>query len=206
MTTVTARQLLQSRQHFFDNGDKAKKFLGHQASASRWIPGSPLGDLKSDQVGIIATFEYTDLFSSGNSFNSQANFYIFNTLDFPIREASLAEDLGAHFTEAEILVAIGSMQSNKSPGPDGFTLEFYRTIRSSLTPILAALYNDSFIVGYLPPTLNEATISLILKKENYPTLCGSYRPISVLNVDFKTSSLEGLTISNFARSNRFLSR
>lgn len=108
---------------------------------------------------------YTDLYSSGNSSNSQTIFYIFNTLDFPILEASLAEDLGAPITELEILEAIGSMQSNKSLGPDGFKLEFYRAFRFALIPMLAALYNDSFKVGRLPPTLNEASISLILKKE-----------------------------------------
>jgi len=90
---------------------------------------------------------------------------IFNTLDFPIHETSMAEDLGTPITEIEILEAIGSMQSNKYPGPDGFTLEFYRAFRSSLTPILAALCNYSFKVGRLPPTLNNASISLIVKKE-----------------------------------------
>ncbi len=42
-------------------------------------------------------------------------------------------------------------------------IEFYRAFRSSLTPILAALNNDSFKVGCLLPTLNEASINETLR-------------------------------------------
>ena len=47
------------------------------------------------------------------------------------------------------------------------------------------MYNESLLNGLLPPNLTEATISLILKKDKDPTDCGSYRPISLLNVDSK---------------------
>lgn len=36
-----------------------------------------------------------------------------------------------------------------------------------------------------PRLLCEASISLLLKKDKDPTSCGSYRPVSLLNVDFK---------------------
>lgn len=73
----------------------------------------------------------------------------------------------------------------KSPGPASFTTEFYKAFKSSLSPILVAVYNDSFRVVHLPPTLTEASISLILKKDKDPMLCGSYRTIPLLNVDLK---------------------
>lgn len=80
----------------------------------------------------------------------------------------MAQDLGGPITELEILEAIGSMHSSKSLGEDGFTTEFYRVFRSSLTPILAALYNDSFKLGSFPQTITEAAISLILQKHRGP--------------------------------------
>lgn len=46
-------------------------------------------------------------------------------------------------------------------------------------------YNESFISGRLPPTLSEANISLLLKKDKDPLECSNYRPISLLNVDQK---------------------
>lgn len=50
------------------------------------------------------------------------------------------------------------------------------------------MYNEAFALGYLPDTLSEASISLLLKKDKDPLLCSSYRPISLLNVDFKILS------------------
>ncbi len=48
------------------------------------------------------------------------------------------------------------------------------------------LKNDhSFDLSSLPPTLHQASISLLLKKDKDPLSCSSYRPISLLNVDVK---------------------
>lgn len=54
-----------------------------------------------------------------------------------------------------------------------------------LHPHLVNGYNESFISGRLPPTLSEANISLLLKKDKDPLECSNYRPISLLNVDQK---------------------
>ena len=54
-------------------------------------------------------------------------------------------------------------------------------------PFLEML-NDSFNKGSLPRSLTEANISLILKKGKPADECPSYRPISLLNVDFKILS------------------
>lgn len=54
-----------------------------------------------------------------------------------------------------------------------------------MTPILAEVYSESLSHGQLPHTLNEALISLILKKDKDPLDPGSYRPISLINVDCK---------------------
>ncbi len=47
------------------------------------------------------------------------------------------------------------------------------------------MYNESFDLACLPQTLQEASISLILKKDKDPHMCNSYRPISLLHVDVK---------------------
>lgn len=48
---------------------------------------------------------------------------------------------------------------------------------------LTNMYLDSFKSGCLPTSLNLANISLILKKNKLSDECGSYRPISLINVD-----------------------
>ena len=47
------------------------------------------------------------------------------------------------------------------------------------------MFNESMQNGNLPPTLRQATISLLLKKDKDPLFCGNYRPISLLCADVK---------------------
>ncbi len=145
------------------------------------------GELVTEPAGINLVFSehYARLYTSECSSNNTVNLDLLNSLEYPTIDENIAKNLGDPVTELEIQEAIKSMKSGKSPGPDGFTVEFYKAFASLLAPILVNLYNDSLKVGFLPPTLSDASISLLLKKDKDPTSCDSYRTISLLNVDFK---------------------
>uniref|UniRef100_A0A3B1JKZ7 Uncharacterized protein n=1 Tax=Astyanax mexicanus TaxID=7994 RepID=A0A3B1JKZ7_ASTMX len=70
--------------------------------------------------------------------------------------------LDAQITQEEIKNAILAMNTEKSPGTDGFSVQ-----------------------GLFPPSFNEALISLIPKKGRDQTDPANFRSISLINVDSK---------------------
>ena len=60
--------------------------------------------------------------------------------NFPKLNQEEIENLNRPTTSTEIKTAIISLPTNKSPGPDGFSVEFYQKFREELTSILLKLF------------------------------------------------------------------
>ena len=60
--------------------------------------------------------------------------------NFPKLNQEEMENLHRLITSTEIETVIRNLPVNKSPGPDGFTAEFYQKFREELTPILLKLF------------------------------------------------------------------
>ena len=88
--------------------------------------------------------------------------------NFPKLDQEEIENLNRRITSTEIETIIRNLPANKSPGPDGFTEEFYQKFREELTPILLK-FQKIAEEGKLPNTFYEATITLIPKPEKDTT-------------------------------------
>ena len=95
------------------------------------------------------------------------------------------ENISRQITSTEIETVIKNLPTNKSPGPDGFTDEFYQPFREELTPILLKLVQNIAAGGTLPNSFYEATITLIPKTDKDVTKKENYRPKSLMNIDAK---------------------
>jgi hypothetical protein len=62
-----------------------------------------------------------------------------DTYDHPKLNQEDINKLNRSITQNEIEEAIKSLPKKKSPGPDGFSAEFYQTFKEELTPTLLKL-------------------------------------------------------------------
>ena len=79
------------------------------------------------------------------------------------------------------------MKSDKSPGSDGLPAEFYNFFWDEIGEALVEVLNFCFTKGLLTESMRLAIISLLYKKGDIELL-KNWRPISLLNVDYKIGS------------------
>ena len=85
------------------------------------------------------------------------------------RNQQKIENINRPITSNEIETEIKNLPTNKSPGPHGFTGEFYQTFTEELTPTLVKLFQNISEGGTLPNSFYEATITLIPKPDKDAT-------------------------------------
>lgn len=144
-------------------------------------------DNKNSNAIINNTFRsyYESLYRSQGSASQLQIQTFFNNISLPIISDKDRDYLNSPITPEEVLAAIQSMSSNKSPGPDGFPSEFYKSFWPELSNILVPALQNILDQGTIPETWKTANICVILKKDKDPQDCASFRPISLLNTDSK---------------------
>jgi hypothetical protein len=91
--------------------------------------------------------------------------------------------LNSPITPREIEAVTKSLSSNKSPGPDRFSGEFYQTFKEDLILILFKLFHKRKKEGTLPNSFYEATIMLIHRPHKDSTKKENFKTISLMNID-----------------------
>ena len=104
------------------------------------------------------------------------------TYNLPKLNQEEPESLNRLIIAGKIEIVIKKLPAHKSPGPDGFTGEFYKTFKEELIPILHRLFQKIQEEGRLPNSFYEATIILIIKPDKDTTKKENFRPISLLSL------------------------
>lgn len=199
---TTKRFLFFRKKVYYEYGDKSGKFLARALRGPRYN-NKILGISNKD-----GTLDLTDKLIAQHFHDYYYNLYNLPTPHKPadiqghrtqviqdylqssklpkLTEVNI-ETLEQPIDKSEILLAIKDLKNGKSPGPDGFSSIYYKTFIEILTDPLTKL-NSFSTTREVPQTFLSAHITVIHKPNKDPAHCPSYRPISLLNLDVKTST------------------
>ena len=112
----------------------------------------------------------------------------FSDVDIPKLSENQVKLCEENLTEKDLYNSLKSMQSDKSPGNDGLTKEFYETFWTELKEIFVDSVSEAKEKGILSTSQRQAIIKLIEKKDRDKSFTRNWKPSSLLNVDLKILS------------------
>lgn len=192
MHEETAFALYKLRRKHNENGGKAGKMLAYQLKNLE--QKHTITTLKDSSGSIIRDHDvindtFRSFFSSLYKSEYKAKqheleqFYVNLPLS-KLNEQEI-ETLEAPISEVEIHNTVKCLSNGKSPGEDGYTTELYKCFSKEIIPLLLGLHNDVIQKQSMPSTMWTAIISLLPKPGKYHLDVNNYRPLSLLNNDYK---------------------
>ena len=135
-----------------------------------------------DQQDILA--EQAKFYENLYSTEKNISFSIKNNSDIVINDTQKVL-LDSEITVDECKEALFSFADEKAPGSDGLTAELYKKLWPELADIIMELYAHCIKMRRLNESARLGIISLLPKGNKDPTLLKNWRPLTLLNMDYK---------------------
>ena len=185
---------IRSRSQWLLEGEKVTKYfcnLENRNFVSKSMSSLELddGEMIYDNNDLLEETKrfYENLYSCRQSQIEQVN--LDTVVDnIPTLNQEDCEMIEGRITVAEAKVALSGMKNNKSPGSDGYTVEFFKFFFSDLGHFLVRSVNLGFTRQQLSVTQKQGIITCIPKDGKPKQLLKNWRPISLLNVSYKITS------------------
>ena len=183
--------LIRSRAEWLELGEKPSKYflnLENRNRINKMINEIKTDDNKiiKDQMKILDELRnfYKKLFSKHTPPNEDTSY-----LPAPkCLNNEEKETLEQPITKKELDSALKALKNNKSPGPDGYTPEFYKKFWPELGHYFLSYVNESKNRGYFTPSFLDGVITCLPKTGKSRNLIKNWRPISLLNTSYKLIS------------------
>ena len=145
------------------------------------------GDIHTNNEDILELCKefYQNLYKAENIDDSLVKYFLEDIPKLNEMDKNICEGL---ITYDECISAIKEMKDGKSPGIDGLPAEFYKIYFPLFGNSYVKMINTSFKDGLLSLTQRHGIITLICKNVEKSEYINNWRPISLLNVDYKIIS------------------
>ena len=193
-STAAKGAQVRSRVKWVEEGEVSSAFffrLEKKRSADRWISAlrNPNGSIVSSPSDLCASLSgfYSSLFSVSSTDDTARDSLLDNiSASLSPSEADCCNGL---LTLGECKHALLGMAHGKAPGSDGLPMEFFVKFWDVLGLDLVDVLNSCYLSGSLSLLQRRGIISLVFKKGDRLDACNNFwRPISILNVDYKLAS------------------
>ena len=133
---------------------------------------------------------YKRLHTSSRTNPNDPRFDVFlDSSSLPKLSPPQADSCDGLLTKEECYVSLRSFsKGSKSPGTDGLTAKVYLSFWELLGQELVDSFNYAFEKGEMAISQNRGIITLIPKKDKNRTLSDNWRPISLLNTNYKVAT------------------
>ena len=186
------RAILQAKSQWVEEGERCSSyFLRLQAKRKQdttmhAVRVSPTETAVTSDAILTATEGYYRRLYTASPVSENLQNVFLARLTTSLTPADALSCEGA-FTLAELKNAVYNSNRHKSPGSDGLPLEFYLTFFPDLQADFLLMANSLPELGTLTATQRNAVITCIPKDGDLTSLA-NWRPISVLNADYKILS------------------
>ena len=183
--------ILRSRVNWYEHGEKCSEYfckLEKRNSVKKCINEliNENGENVSDQFEILREEEnfYRNLYTSKNVCHNDESFFNHNVKLTDEQK----ESCEGNITFQECSYALSKMKNGKSPGSDGFTVEFYKFFWRDIGPLLFRSLFFAYVSGSFSEFQRQGVITCLPKDGKDRRYMGNWRPISLLNTDLKVAS------------------
>ena len=188
--------MLRSRANWHENGEKCTKFFCSLEKKNYMYVNKTVTELIGDdgkhisnQSDILNMQEkfYKKLYSSKvqNSGNIKNNPFFKHNVKL---SDELRMSCEGKLTYEECGAALKLMQNGKSPGSDGYTSDFYKFFWKDVGPFIFRSLNFGYESGKFSQFQSQGVITCIPKENKDRRYMANWRPITLLNTDFKIAS------------------
>ena len=193
---ITQGNIIRSKAAWYEKGEKNNKyFLNLEKSRKAKNCIRKLLNKEGQEIinskAIMSELKdfYEDLYDNKDSDTDVDELHNF-TKNLTIPKLSNYQQLlcEGQLTNTECYNVLDQLKNNKSPGNDGLAAEFYKHFWPVLGNLLVDSLNAAHITGKLSNSQRQAVIRLIEKKDKDKRYIENWRPISLLNVDYKIES------------------
>ena len=191
----TEGAMIRSKARWCEQGERSTRYffnLEKRNRSNNYITKLKVGDSTLVTPAEILKEElryYQNLYTSTCTNPNDTCFdTFFESLTLPKLTAQLADTWDGFLTKDECHASLKEFSKGKSPGTDGLTAEFYLKFWELLGQELVDSVNYAFKMGELSISQKRGIITLIPKTDKNKVFLDNWRPISLLNTDYKIAT------------------